>query len=128
MFLGDMGLARARTLCNYARCLVLLILGLLGNYDQPEINLDQQTDEMHSHKVASGENLHNKEDSGEDDEGSEKNDEGSENYEVSENGENSDKNSDCTEEIGERDGWLSDCLTSYLSRSRRRYKFSAPWF
>lgn len=85
MFLGDMGLARARALCNYARRLVLPILGLPGNYDQPEIDLDQQTNEIHSHEVESGEN---KDDSEKNDEGSEKS------YEGSENSENSDENSD----------------------------------
>jgi hypothetical protein len=100
MFLGDMGLARARALCNYARRLVLPILGLLGNYDQPEIDLDQRTDEIHSHEIVSGEIK----------EGSEKNDEGSENsYEGSENSENSDENSEGNEEMDEGAGmarWL----------------------
>ena len=54
---------------------MLLILGLLGNYDQPEIDLDQQTDKIHSHEVESGEN---KDDSEKNDEGSEKSYEGSE--------------------------------------------------
>ena len=101
MFLGDMGLARVRALCNYARHLVLPILGLPGNYNQPKINLSQQTDEMHSDEVASTKNK----------EGSVENDEGSENgYEGSENSENSDEDSDGNEEVdggGGMAGWLA---------------------
>ena len=94
MFLGDMGLARARALCNYARRLVLPILGLEGNYDQPEIDLDQKTDETQPHEIASGENK----------EGSENSDEGSENSD--ENSENGDENSEENDEIDESAGWL----------------------
>ena len=101
MFLGDMGLARARALRNYARHLVLPILGLPGNYNQPEIDLSKQTDEMHSDEVASAKNK----------EGSVENDKGSENgYEGSENSENSDEDSDGNEEVdggGGMAGWLA---------------------
>jgi hypothetical protein len=90
MFLGDMGLARARALRNYARRLVLPILGVQDNYDQPEIDLDQQTDKTHSHEVASGEN----------EEGSENSDDGSENGDESSN-----ENSEGNGEIDEGD-WL----------------------
>ena len=34
---GDMGKVQARVLHNYAKCSVLLLLGLTGNYDEPEI-------------------------------------------------------------------------------------------
>ena len=60
-FIGDMGLARARTLRNYARCLVLPILGLQRNYDEPEIDdFDQPMDKPtplsgHSMKLPSNE-------------------------------------------------------------------------
>jgi hypothetical protein len=37
--IGDMGKARARVIRNYARRVVLPLLGLQGNYDEPEITV-----------------------------------------------------------------------------------------
>jgi hypothetical protein len=36
--IGDMGKARARIIRNYAKRIILPLLGLQGNYDEPEIS------------------------------------------------------------------------------------------
>jgi hypothetical protein len=40
--IGDMGQARARILRNYAKRIVLPVLGLRGNYEDPEIAVDPE--------------------------------------------------------------------------------------
>ena len=43
--IGYMGQAQARTLRNYARRIVLPIMGLRGNYEEPEIVVDPEVKE-----------------------------------------------------------------------------------
>jgi hypothetical protein len=40
--ISEIGRPQARILCNYAKCLVLPLLGLLRNYKEPEIELDPE--------------------------------------------------------------------------------------
>ena len=45
---GNMGQVRARILCNYTKCIVLPLMGLRGNYQEPGIVVDLEINE-HKH-------------------------------------------------------------------------------
>ena len=60
---GNMGKVRARVLCNYAKCSVLLLLGLQDNYDEPKIS---SPDKGNEHTIGVREDLWQLEDEDED--------------------------------------------------------------
>lgn len=47
--IGDMGLARARTLHNYAKRIVLPVFGIQNTYEEPDLTMDQPNIEKNNH-------------------------------------------------------------------------------